>query len=118
MAKPPLTVVVAPATSLGPARDLGPAGRALWAAIAGEYRIEDACGIEFLTQASEAEDRLSAISAQIAIDGPIVYGRTGPREHPGLRSEVQLRAFIVRTLEKLGINHQPVHASPGRPPGR
>ena len=40
----------------------------------------------------------------------------GRRPHPLLPSELSNRAFIARTLCKLGLVYEPVKA-PGRPPG-
>jgi hypothetical protein len=71
LAKPPLTLVdkqmraspphsddVAPgSTGLPPPRKLGEHGQALWDAITAEYRIEDAGGVEILTQACLAACR-------------------------------------------------------------
>jgi hypothetical protein len=31
-----------------------------------------------------------------------VRAKTGPREHPGLRHELAARAFVARTLHRLG----------------
>ena len=39
------------------------------------------------------------------------------REHPLLKHEVAARAFTVRTIEKLGLNFEPVK-SVGRPGGK
>ena len=83
-----------------------------------EYSIEDAGGIELLCQACQAADRVEALAAQIDHDGEIVRARTGPpRAHPGLKDEIALRSFIVRTIERLGLNFEAVRSSTGRPPG-
>jgi hypothetical protein len=113
--KPPLTLIPTGATGGQPPRPLGEHGMALWNAVTREYRIEDCAGIEFLTQACQASDRVEALSAEISADGPIVRTRTGPRSHPGLKDEVALRSFIVRTIERLGINFENVRPGPGRP---
>jgi hypothetical protein len=120
MAKTPLTVVLpGPLTVVlaAPPRKLGEPGMALWRSVTGEYRIEDAAGIEFLTQACQAADRVEALAAQITADGEIVRTRAGPRAHPGLKDEVALRSFIVRTLERLGLNFEAIRPTPGRPGG-
>jgi len=41
--------------------------------------------------------------------------RTRPKEHPGLKAELAARAFVARTIVKLGLNVEPLHASAGRP---
>jgi hypothetical protein len=118
MARPPPLALVAPGSSgIQPPRKLGSAGSALWDAVTGEYRIEDAGGIELLMQACLASDRVEALAAAIDADGEVVHTRTGTRVHAGLRDEIALRAFIVRTIEKLGLNFEAVRALPGRPPG-
>jgi hypothetical protein len=118
MGKPPLTLISPDATGNGPPRPLGQHGMALWTAVTSEYRVDDIAGRELLAQACAASDRVETLAAQIEVDGAIVRTRTGPRAHPGLRDEVQLRAFIVRTIEKLGLNFECVRPVAGRPPGR
>jgi hypothetical protein len=117
LVKPPLTLVAPGSTGLPPPRKLGRCGMALWDAVTGEYRIEDAGGVELLMQACLASDRVEALAAAIDADGEIMRTRTGARVHPGLKDEVALRAFIVRTIEKLGLNFEAVRSSAGRPPG-
>jgi hypothetical protein len=113
---PPLTLVGPDATGSQPSRDLGRHGLALWRSVTAEYQIDDAGGIEMLTQACQAADRVEALAERISADGEIVHVRGVPRSHPGLKDEVALRAFIVRTIKALGLNFEPLRASPGRPP--
>jgi terminase small subunit-like protein len=102
---PHLSIVGSGATGIQPPRQLGQFGSALWSAIQAEYGISDRGGIELLAQVCEATDRLQDLSAAIAKDGPVVYTRTGaPRSHPSLKDEIALRAFITRTIERLGLN--------------
>jgi hypothetical protein len=79
-----------------------------------EYAISDTGGIELLAQAGAALDRVETLSARIAEDGEVVYGKAGPRAHPALRDELAGRAFIVRTLQKLGLNFEAIKPL-GRP---
>ena len=76
----------------------------------------DRGGVELLAQACAALDRAEGLAAAIATDGAIIYRRTGvPKSHPGCKDELACRAFVVRTLEQLGLNVESV--SPvGRPP--
>ena len=90
---------------------------ALWRAITGEYRVEDSGGIEMLMQACQAADRVEALAARISQDGEIIHTRAGPKSHPGLKDEVALRAFIVRTIKAMGLNFEPARSAAGRPPG-
>jgi hypothetical protein len=92
-----------------PSRPLGKHGRALWDRCLAEYDISDAAGLEMLLQAAEALDRLQEIRAQIHT------GRANKKNTtPSLKVEIQNRNFVTRTLQKLGLNLEPV-GRPGRP---
>jgi hypothetical protein len=116
--KPSLAVVSGVTTGGAPPRELGQQGRELWDAVQREYGITDRGGIELLAQACAALDRAEGLAAAIATDGAIVYSRTGvPRSHPAVKDELACRAFVVRTLERLGLNVESVRPV-GRPPVR
>ena len=100
-----------------PTRPLGPSGMRLWTDVMFAYAIDDAGGREILLQACQAADRAEELAAEIGRDGAIVQTRTGPKEHPGLRGELASRAFVVRSLARLGLDVEPVKPM-GRPPGR
>jgi hypothetical protein len=117
LAKSPLTLVGSGSTGTEPPERLGQAGRALWGSITSEYAIDDAGGIEILTQACLASDRVEQLAEQISRDGAVVHTRSGPKAHPALRDELQGRAFVVRCVEKLGLNFEALRPSVGRPPG-
>jgi len=51
---------------------------------------------------------------RIDADGEVIDTRNGPKAHPALRDEIANRAFIVRTLDKLGVNVE-VKRPIGRP---
>jgi hypothetical protein len=110
MAKPKLIQDNIPA----PPRPLGAQGLELWSRVQREYRVTDAGGIEMLASACESCDRAYELRKQIDKDG--VMTEAG-REHPLLKHEVAARAFTVRTIEKLGLNFEPVK-SVGRPGGK
>jgi hypothetical protein len=114
--RPPLSLVSPEATSLAPPRKLGACGTHLWSRIQAEFAIADAGGIELLTQACAALDRAEALAEAIARDGEVVRTRAGvPKSHPSIKDETVLRAFVVRTLERLGVTTEA--AKPvGRPP--
>jgi hypothetical protein len=88
----------------------------LWAGIQGEYVIDDRGGIELLAQACAAVDRAEALGACVARDGETIETRTGLRINPCIREELACRAFIYRTLERLGVNVEAIK-KPGRPGG-
>jgi hypothetical protein len=104
--------------SNGPPRPLGVHGLQLWQEIQAQYAISDAGGTELLLQAAEACDTIAALAEEIAKDGAVIRGKTGPRSHPALRDQLGARAFVVRALVKLGVNVAvtPPRPSPGRPP--
>jgi hypothetical protein len=99
--------------SEAPPRPLGKHGQALWRSIQAEYRVADAGGIEMLAQAAAALDRAEQLAAAIAESGVMLGGRP----HPGIKEELALRAFICRTLTRLGLDVEPKRPGPGRPPG-
>jgi hypothetical protein len=69
-----------------------------------------------LEQAAFAADRAEKLRVEIDAAGEILHTRNGPREHPGLKAELASRSFICRTLQRLGINLEPVRPSASRPP--
>jgi hypothetical protein len=46
----------------------------------------------------------------------MIASKTGPREHPLLKQRLALRAFITRSVQRLGLNLEAVQPI-GRPPG-
>jgi hypothetical protein len=81
-----------------------------------EYHIEDVGGRELLALACQQLDRAEALKAQIDSEGEIIPSRLGPKAHPALRYEIQARAFIAKTLQRLGLNLEPLNQRQGRPP--
>ena len=114
---PHLTVVEPGATGPNPSRPLGLHGQALWQKVTAEYAIDDCAGVEMLTQCCQAVDLAEALSARIAEDGEIVRTPSGVKAHPGIKDSLAARAFAVRTLQKLGLNWEPLHLHSGRPVG-
>jgi hypothetical protein len=113
---PPLSVVNLTSTIPKPPANLGDAGASLWRSIMAEYDISDSGGQALLEQAALAYDRAERLRVEIDRDGEIVRGRNGIREHPGLRGELAARAFICRTLQRLGINLEAVRPPSGQRP--
>ena len=104
-------------TGTKPARTLGKHGTNLWRAIMSEYRIEDAGGLEMLAAACQILDRAESLREQIDADGDVIRTKTGLRDHPGLKHELAARAFVVRTLARLGLDLEAVKPN-GRRAGR
>ena len=114
--KPALKLVPSTASILPqPPRHLGEHGRGLWQTILGDYDISDSGGREMLHQACSALDRAEALRSAIDADGEIIRGKAGLKEHPGLKHELAARSFVVRTLQRLGLDVEPIRPV-GRPP--
>jgi hypothetical protein len=114
--KPSPSVVGPGATGILPPRKLGEHGMMLWQQVRAEYRIDDRGGVELLAQACAACDRAEALAACVERDGETIRTKTGLRIHPAVREELACRAFICRTLERLGLNVESVKTV-GRPGG-
>jgi hypothetical protein len=112
--KPPLTLVDPASTGISPPRKLGQHGLSLWNSVQTAYHIDDVGGIELLAQACAAADRVEALAERINADGEVICTPAGPKAHPALRDELAGRAFIVRTLERLGLNVETIKPI-GRP---
>jgi hypothetical protein len=109
-----------------PPRKLGPAGESLWFRVQSEYRIQDVGGVELLTQACLALDRAEALATVIDADGERIVAKGGLiKDHPCLKHELAARAFVCRTLQRLGITDEvikpvghPTRPTSWKPPGR
>jgi hypothetical protein len=111
--EPPFTLVEPTSTAIAPPRKLGQYGLSLWNSVQNTYRIDDIGGIELLAQACAASDRVEALAERISAD-EVIQTQAGPKAHPALRDELAGRAFIVRTLERLGLNVETIKPM-GRP---
>jgi hypothetical protein len=82
-----------------------------------DFDISDAGGLALLEQAALAYDRAERLRIEIDRDGEIIRARgKAPREHPGLKIELAARSFVVRTLQRLGINLEAVRPASGQRP--
>ena len=111
----PLQLVGNPPATPQPPRPLAKHGAALWQSIHAEYRIDDSGGFEMLAQACQSLDRAEECAEIIARDGFTIGAARGPKEHPLLKHELQARAFVVRVLQRLGLNYEPVRPTGCRP---
>jgi hypothetical protein len=111
---PPLTLIDPMSTTIEPPRKLGQHGMSLWNSIRSAYRVDDKGGIELLTLACQALDRVESLAEQIAIDGEVIRDGIGrPKAHPALRDELAGRALVAKLLERLGVTS--IAPDPGRP---
>jgi hypothetical protein len=76
-----------------------------------EYDIDDVAGAEMLAQCCTSLDRAEALRAEIEGDGSVIRSRGQIKDHPALKHELAARAFVVRTLSRLGLNFEPLRAS-------
>jgi hypothetical protein len=99
-----------------PPRKLGPHGSALRASVHSQYEIVDAGGLETLFLIAQEKDRVERCGAQIDKDGELIeLPGGGTKEHPLLKRELAGRAFIVRGLQRLGLDVEALKPV-GRPP--
>src|SRR5262245_9367905 len=113
--RPNLKLVESTETEGRPPPSLGGPGQSLWNRIMAAYEIRDAGGLELLFQACAAADRAEHYHDQIDRDGAFLRTKHGVKEHPGLKHELQARAFVVRTLVRLGLDVEPARPAAGRP---
>jgi hypothetical protein len=100
-----------------PPAKLGASGMSLWRDITAAYQFEDRASYQALYEACAAADRAESCRKQIDADGEVIRTKMGLKDHPLLKHELAARAFIVRTLGRLGLDLEPVRPGPGRPPG-
>ncbi len=116
--EPTLTIVEPTATSsLAPPVALGEAGCKLWHSIMGEYHISDSGGREMLLQICKAADLAERYAGIIRHDGATIVTKQGLKDHPLVRHELSARSFVVRGLQRLGLDIEPSRNQVGRPPG-
>jgi hypothetical protein len=114
--KPALQLVAdPPIKSINPPRTLAEPGRSLWNRVMSEYDIRDSGGLELLALACQGLDRAESLREEIDRDGEVLRARGIVRDHPALKHELASRAFVARTLMKLGLNFEPVRSAAGRP---
>ena len=110
-------VPATPPDPTSPLPNLAEPGLNLWRTVMGEYDIADSGGREMLAQACKALDRAEACAEHIKRDGEVIRTKAGPKDHPALKHELANRAFVVRTLARLGLDVEAIKPV-GRPPGR
>jgi len=93
---------------------LGEHGTRLWREVQSEFSIRDVGGRELLAQACAVLDMAEMCRAQITTDGLMQKMSSGMREHALVKHELANRAFLVATLQKLGVTSEPakLHGAP------
>lgn len=100
-------------------RDLAGEGLELWNAVATEYGICDAGGLQLLAAAARAVQRSQEARQAIERDGLLVSDRFGVlRAHAAVAIERDSRAAMLQALKQLHLDLEPLRDGPGRPPAR
>jgi hypothetical protein len=100
-----------------PPGQLGAVGLSLWNDIAAAYEFNDRASYETLYQACASADRAEEIARRISKDGVLIRSRGVMRDNPLIKHELAARAFVCRSLQRLGLDLEPVRDGPGRPGG-
>jgi hypothetical protein len=94
-------------------------GAKLWERIMDENHFTRPGDLALLKQACIMTNRADALAEQIDADGgPVLYIHGVSRPHPALKAELDARAFVTRTLCRLGVvgEVKAKKPGPGRPP--
>ena len=115
MAKKPtkLTVVGAEPIGIQPPINLGEHGRSLWDRVQAEFDCSDVAGVEMLAQICATADLAEQLQQEIEADGAVLRVRGVVRSHPAAKDLIAARSFVVRGLQKLGLNYEPLRISRG-----
>jgi hypothetical protein len=111
--------VVQPHTDLPPApAELGEFGTRFWHAVHEQYDVTDSGGLMLLRLACAALDRAEACRQEIAERGQLIQSGRSLRDNPLLKVEIAARALVVRCIDRLGLDLEPIRPTVGRPSGR
>ncbi len=87
-----------------------------WASIVRDYALEPSA-LLILENALSSFDTMRAAQALIKKDGLVSVDRFGQaKAHPATLIERDSKATMLRHLQQLGLDLEPLHAGPGRPP--
>src|SRR5262249_50119418 len=106
------------ANPFAPPPTLGKAGVSTWKSVMAQYMVEDAGGVTLLAQLCETLDNIASYDAIIDAEGVMIRTKTGTKAHPLLKERLSARAFVARTIQRLGLNIEVVRPTSGRPPGQ
>jgi P27 family predicted phage terminase small subunit len=100
-----------------PPKHLRAAGKALWLAIIADYGVDDSAGLQLLSTACEALDRMRAAQCAIRKHGETVMDRYGCLKlNPACGLEKDSRAGMLLAIKALNLDLEPVKnlGRPGR----
>jgi len=69
---------------------------------------------KMLTQACQSLDRAEELAVAIKRDGAVIKSKGIIKDHPALKHELAARSFVVRTLQRLGLDVEAIKPV-GRP---
>lgn len=95
-----------------PPTRLSPEARAWWRRIVGGWQLDDAA-LLILSVALESFDRMRGAQGEIQKHGLMTKGRTNPL----ILVERDARLAMLKAIRQLGLDLEPLHDRPGRPPG-
>src|SRR5262245_38453334 len=101
-------------TGLSAPAALGAAGRRVWTDIMADYQITDIGGLIMLEEICRARDTIAECDTAIKRDGATIRTKTGLKEHPMQKVKLAAQALMIRTLQRLGLDAEPIKAV-GRP---
>jgi hypothetical protein len=120
--KPPLKLVAnqpaPPVNRLQPPPNLRASGANCWKRVMAEYDVQDSGGLELLQQLCASLDDIASYDAIIDAEGVMIRAKIGTKAHPLLKERLSARAFVARTIQRLGLNIEVVRPTSGRPPGQ
>jgi P27 family predicted phage terminase small subunit len=101
-----------------PPNSLSKEAKTLWKGLQTEYGINDAAGLDLLTDYCFFYDRREAARAKIRKEGITIEDRFGQTiAHPATRIERDCSAAMLKILRALNLDLEPLHNGPGRPAG-
>lgn len=93
--------------------------RRLWKDIQSEYQIDDAGGLRLLRTCCEALDQMRRAEAAVKAEGATYRDRYGGlKPHPLLGTVRDSRAAMMKSMQLMNLDLEPLRSGPGRPPGR
>jgi P27 family predicted phage terminase small subunit len=101
-----------------PPRGYSPEARGLWRDVVGGW-VLDPAALKILDVACRALIQDREAEKLVARDGLTILDRFGqPKLHPAATVSRDAKATFLKALRQLGLDLEPLHGRPGRPPGR
>ena len=101
-----------------PPSSLSTAAKKWWNKVVSGWRLDDPA-LLVLQATLEAYDRMKAAAALVAEHGIVSPDRWGQLKiNPAVLVERDSRSAMLAGLKQLGLDIEPLHDKPGRPPGK